>query len=87
VILTVQATEVTASASNRQTGGTGMEVVERFLFYGIDGKGTGLGVNLAVKLTIMVSAATTAAGTPFCNMAVMGTQLAFHGLIGQWSII
>jgi hypothetical protein len=47
VVLTVEATEIATCAGEGETGGAGMEVVEGFLFDGVDGEGAGTGVDFA----------------------------------------
>ena len=47
VILTVETAEVTACAGKRKALGAWMKMIERLLLDGVDGQGTGLGIDFA----------------------------------------
>ena len=78
VVLTVQTTEVTTCAGNRQTGGAGMEMIKWLLLDGINSQGTRLCIDLADEHPIMVPPTATSSRLTICNMTVMRTELAFH---------
>jgi hypothetical protein len=75
VILTVQTTEVTTCAGEREALGARMEMVERLFLDGVDGQGTGLGIDLAKKDTAIIAPTATAACLSIGNMAVVRTEL------------
>ena len=81
MILTVQATEVTSCAGQGQTGGARVEMVEWLLLDRVDGQRTGLGVDLADKHTVVVSATATTARPSVGDTAVVWTELALHHTI------
>ena len=78
MVLTVQATEVTPCAGQRQTGGAWVEMVEWFLLDGIDSQRTGFAIDLADKHTVVVSATTTAACPSVGDTAVVRTEQTLH---------
>jgi hypothetical protein len=87
VILTVEATEVTACAGKRKTLGAWMKMIERLLFNGVDGQGTGLSIDLAKENTAFIAATATASCLTISNMTMMRTERALHGPTLQSHII
>ena len=87
VVLTVQASEVTACAGKRKTLGAWMEMIERLLFNGVDGQRTGLSIDLAKENTTIIATTATASCLTFSNMTMMRTEQAFQLSILQLPII
>jgi hypothetical protein len=87
VILTVEATEVTACAGKRKALGAWMEMIERLLLDGVDGQRTGLSIDLAKENTTIIATTATASCLTISNMAVMRTERALHGPTLQLLII
>ena len=87
MILTVQAAEITPCAGDGQTGGTRMEMIERFLLHWIDGQGTGLAIDLAHKHATMIPPTATDTRLTFSDMTVMRTKRTLHSPILQFPII
>ena len=87
MVLTVQTTEVTPCAGQRQTGGARVEMIEGFLLDGIDGQRTGLGIDLADEHTVVVATTTTTACLAMGDMAMVGTELALDSTVVQSLII
>jgi hypothetical protein len=82
VVLAVQATEVAACAGDGETGGTRMEMVKGFLLNGVNGQGTGLGINLAHKQAISVATTVTTSRLALSNPTMMGTeQTLYHPIV------
>ena len=78
VILTVEATEVTACAGQRKALCAWMEMVEWLLLDGGDGQGTGLAINLTKKYTTIISSTETASCLTIDDMAMVRTELTLH---------
>ena len=87
MVLTVQASEVTPCASDRETSGTRMEMVERLLLYRVDGQGTRLTIDLAHKHAIMIPPTATDTCLAISDMAVMRTKQTLHSITLQLPII
>ena len=87
MVLTVQATEITTRAGERETLGARMKVVKRFLFDGVDGQRTRLAIDYASEYTIFVAPASTDARLAVRNMAMMRTKHALHLSIFQRPIV
>ena len=64
-----------------------MEVIERFLLYGVDGQRTGLAIDFADEHPIMVPATTAASRPAIGNTAMMRTEQTLHHPIAQLLII
>ena len=73
MVLTVEATEIATRTSEGETGGTGMEVIQRLFLDGVDGEGTGLAVDLADEHAGVVAAAAAETRLAIGNVAVVGT--------------
>ena len=78
VVLTVQTTEIAAGAGYGQARGARMEMIERFLFYRVDGQCTGPGIDLADKHTATVATASANARLSVVNATVVRTEKALH---------
>ena len=87
MVLTVQATEVTPCAGQRQTGGAWVEMVERLFLDGVDGQGTRSAIHLTDQLTLTVPATATEPRLPFCNYTVVGTDPTLNSAVIQLLII
>jgi hypothetical protein len=87
VVLTVQTAEVTACAGNGETGGTRMEMIERFLLHRVDGQGTRLTIDLAHKHATMIPPTTTDTRLTFSDVTVMRTERTLHSSTFQMLII
>ena len=82
MVLTVQTTEVTPCAGQRQTGGARVEMIERFLLDGVDGQRTGFAINLADEHAIVISTTTTAASLAVGDTTMMRTEQAlYHAIV------
>ena len=55
-----------------------MEVVQRFLFDGVDGQRTGFAVDLAHEHTVLITTAPADAHFTIRHLAVMRTELTLH---------
>ena len=62
-------------------------MIERFLFYWIDGQGTGLGIDLADKHTATVATATATSRPAVGNETVVRTELTLHPSVVHTFII
>ena len=81
MVLTVQTTEVTPSAGQRQTGGARVEMIEWFLFDGVDGQRTGFAINLADEHTFVITTTATAPRFAVGDTTMMRTEQALHHTI------
>ena len=59
VVLAVQAAEIAPRAGDGETGGAGVEMIERLFLYGVDGQRTRLGIDLADERAVVVAATAT----------------------------
>ena len=87
VVLTVQTTEIAAGAGYGQARGARMEVVERLLFYRVDGQCTGPGIDLTDKHTATVATATATSRPAVGNATVVRTELTLHPSVVHTFII
>ena len=87
VVLTIQTTEVATCTGEGKTRRTWMEMIERFLFYRIDGERTGQALHIAIEHTIAIAPAATNAPLAISNMAMVGTKLALNCPTLQLTII
>ena len=78
VVLTVQTTEVTPCAGQRQTGGARVEMIEWFLFDGVDGQRTGFAIDLADEHAIVITTTATAACPTVSDTTMMRTEQALY---------
>jgi hypothetical protein len=78
MVLTVQASEVTACTGDGETGGTWMEMIQRFLLHRINGQGTRLTIDLTHKPAIMIPPTATDTSLPLTYMTMVGTDLTLH---------
>lgn len=81
VILTVQTMEVTTRTSQRQTGGSWMEMIQGLLLDGVDSQRTRLAIDLADEFAIVIPATTTKARLAIGYPAMMRTDLTLHPAI------
>ena len=82
VVLTVQTTEVTPCAGQRQTGGARVEMIEWFLLDGVDGQRTGFVIDLADEHAIVITTTATATCPIVGNTAMMRTeQTLYHAIV------
>jgi hypothetical protein len=87
VILTVQTTEITACAGKRKALGAWMKMIERLLFNGVDGQGTGLSIDFTKENTTIIATTATASCLTISNITMMRTERALHGPTLQLLII
>ena len=87
VVLTVQTAEITPCAGNGETGGTKMEMIERFLLHRIDSQGTRLTIDLAHKYAIIIPPTTTDTRFTLSDVTVMRTERTLHSSTFQMLII
>ena len=87
VVLTVQASEVTACAGNGETGGTRMEMIERFLLHRIDSQSTRLTIDLTHKYAIIIPPTATYTRLALSDVTVMRTKRTLHSTTLQLPII
>jgi hypothetical protein len=74
VVLTVEATEVTACAGKGKTLGAWMEMIERLLLDGVDGQGTGLSIDLTKEYAAIISSTATTSCLAFGDITVVRTE-------------
>ena len=74
VILTIEATEVTACAGQRKALCAWMEMVEWLLLDGVDGQRTRLTIHLAEEYTTIISSTATASCLTISDMTVVRTK-------------
>ena len=87
MVLTVQTTEVTPCAGQRQTGGAWVEMIERFLLDGVDGQRTGFAIDLADEHAFVITTTATAPSLSFGDATMMRTEQALYHAIVQLLII
>ena len=87
MVLTVQTTEVTPCAGQRQTGGARVEMIEGFLLDGVDGQRTGFVIDLADEHAIVITTTATAACPIVGDTTMMRTEQALHHAIVKPLII
>ena len=78
MVLTVQTAEITACAGYRQTRGTRMEVVEWFLFDGVDGQRAGLPIDFTDQYTVVIAATATDTCLAVGNTTMMRTEITLN---------
>ena len=87
VVLAVQATKVTARTGQGQTCCTRMEMIKRFLLYGVNGQRTRLAIHLTDKHAILIPPTATYARLALGNTAVVRTERTLHPSVVQTIII
>jgi hypothetical protein len=87
VILTVEATEVTAGTGNRKTLGAWMKMIEWLLLNGVDGQRTRFAIHLTKEYAAIIAPTATATCLAIGDMAVMRTELTLHCIPLQSHII
>jgi hypothetical protein len=78
VILTVEATKVTACAGKRKTLGAWMEMIEWLFLDGVYSQRTGTSIYLAKEYAAVITTTATASCLAIGNMAVVRTELALY---------
>jgi len=73
MVLTVETTEVATCTGQRQTSGSGMEFIQRFLLYRIICQSTRFTVNNRVKLSVKIPSAATFSMLAFQDNTTVGT--------------
>ena len=81
MVLTVQTTEVAPRTGDGKTCRTGVEVIKRLLFHGVDGQSAGPGIDLADQNAVSVAAAAADAALTICEAAMVRTELAYDGSV------
>ena len=81
MVLTVQTTEITTRTGDGQTCRAWMEMVQGFLFDGVDSQRARLAIDLADQYAVMISATATKTRLAIGDMTMVRTEQTLYTIL------